>query len=181
MGVCVHVTAHQHSSCRALFVNVPIKLQFLPQVQKLFLQLTVALRLPVASVPCQCNRQVHHSLLLPVSPILVHICLTVHRFTDMSADHGAVAKELERANEEFKEFERKDIKYREDLKHLKAKLKKLQEKLTKDTAKMQVRRCCVATGCMHLASALISQQVLCIRAYLQWLTLVTPACSGCCA
>lgn len=56
----------------------------------------------------------------------------------MSAGHGAVAKELERANEEFKEFERKDIKYREDLKHLKAKLKKLQDKLSKDSAKMQV-------------------------------------------
>ena len=56
----------------------------------------------------------------------------------MSADHGSVAKELERANEEFKEFERKDIKYREDVKHLKAKLKKLQDKLVKDTAKMQV-------------------------------------------
>ena len=56
----------------------------------------------------------------------------------MSADHGSVAKELERANEEFKEFERKDIKYREDVKHLKVKLKKLQDKLTKDTAKMQV-------------------------------------------
>ena len=59
----------------------------------------------------------------------------------MSADYGAVAKELERANEEFKEFERKDIKYREDLKHLKAKLKKLQEKLSKDSAKMQVIAC----------------------------------------
>ena len=56
----------------------------------------------------------------------------------MSADHGSVAKELERANEEFKEFERKDIKYREDLKHLKAKLKKLQDKLGKDSARMQV-------------------------------------------
>ena len=61
-----------------------------------------------------------------------------YRFKDMSADHGGVAKELERANEEFKEFERKDIKYREDLKHVKAKLKKLQEKLTKDSAKMEV-------------------------------------------
>lgn len=65
-----------------------------------------------------------------------------NRFKDMSTDHGGVAKELERANEEFKEFERKDIKYREDLKHLKAKLKKLQEKLVKDSAKMQV---CVLT------------------------------------
>lgn len=66
--------------------------------------------------------------------VIVHSC----RFKDMSADHGSVAKELERANEEFKEFERKDIKYREDLKHVKAKLKKLQEKLTKDSAKMEV-------------------------------------------
>ena len=49
-----------------------------------------------------------------------------------------MAKELERANEEFKEFERKDIKYREDLKHLKAKLKKLQDRLAKDSARMQV-------------------------------------------
>ena len=61
-----------------------------------------------------------------------------YRFKDMSADHGSVAKELERANEEFKEFERKDIKYREDLKHVKAKLKKLQDKLTKDSSKMEV-------------------------------------------
>lgn len=66
---------------------------------------------------------------------LLYACL---RFKDMSADHDSVAKELERANEEFKEFERKDIKYREDVKHLKAKLKKLQDKLAKDTAKMQV-------------------------------------------
>lgn len=56
----------------------------------------------------------------------------------MSADHGSVAKELERANQEFKEFERKDIKYREDLKHLKAKLKRLQDRLAKDSARMQV-------------------------------------------
>ncbi|KAL0027544.1 hypothetical protein WJX77_009918 [Trebouxia sp. C0004] len=59
------------------------------------------------------------------------------KFKDMSADHGSVAKELERANEEFKEFERKDIKYREDLKHLKAKLKRLQDRLAKDSARMQ--------------------------------------------
>ena len=65
----------------------------------------------------------------------------------MSTDHGGVAKELERANEEFKEFERKDIKYREDLKHLKAKLKKLQEKLAKDSAKMQVCMLTTHTWC----------------------------------
>lgn len=71
---------------------------------------------------------------LTVITVMVCSC----RFKDMSADHGSVAKELERANEEFKEFERKDIKYREDLKHVKAKLKKLQEKLNKDTTKMEV-------------------------------------------
>ena len=76
------------------------------------------------------------------------------RFKDMSADHGGVAKELERANEEFKEFERKDIKYREDLKHVKAKLKKLQEKLAKDSAKMQVEPVLLQPLC-SAASALV--------------------------
>lgn len=33
--------------------------------------------------------------------------------------------------EEFKEFERQDVKYREDLKHMKQKLKKLEDKLEK--------------------------------------------------
>lgn len=70
--------------------------------------------------------------------IVISVIACSCRFKDMNADHGGVAKELERANEEFKEFERKDIKYREDLKHVKAKLKKLQEKLTKDSAKMEV-------------------------------------------
>ena len=77
----------------------------------------------------------------------------------MSTDHGGVAKELERANEEFKEFERKDIKYREDLKHLKAKLKKLQEKLAKDSAKMQV--------CMLTADSLVSLVLICLQALQQ--------------
>lgn len=33
--------------------------------------------------------------------------------------------------EDFKEFERQDVKYREDLKHMKQKLKKLEDKLEK--------------------------------------------------
>ena len=89
---------------------------------------------------------VHRSLLAEQQRIfntrqaltVMKVMVCPYRFKDMSADHGSVAKELERANEEFKEFERKDIKYREDLKHVKAKLKKLQDKLTKDSAKMEV-------------------------------------------
>ncbi|KAG2619208.1 hypothetical protein PVAP13_3NG140858 [Panicum virgatum] len=36
---------------------------------------------------------------------------------------------------QFKEFERKDVKYREDLKHLKQKIKKLEDKVQKDMSK----------------------------------------------
>ena len=38
---------------------------------------------------------------------------------------------LKKSAEEFKEFERQDLKYREDLKHIKQKLKKLDEKMEK--------------------------------------------------
>lgn len=38
---------------------------------------------------------------------------------------------LKSCAEEFKEFERQDLKYREDLKHMKQKLKKLDEKMEK--------------------------------------------------
>ncbi len=54
-------------------------------------------------------------------------------------EHEAISKELERANKDFKEFERKDIKAREDLKHAK------------------VRRGC--RGCRH--------SVLCFPLHLQ--------------
>ena len=46
-------------------------------------------------------------------------------------------KELDAANERFKEYERKDVKLREDIKHLTAKHKKLTDKLAKDTAKAE--------------------------------------------
>lgn len=39
-----------------------------------------------------------------------------------SKEHAVVQAELERASSEFKEFERKDIKYREDVKHSKQKV-----------------------------------------------------------
>ena len=48
-------------------------------------------------------------------------------------------RELDAANERFKEYERKDVKLREDIKHLSAKQKKLTDKLAKDTAKAEVR------------------------------------------
>ena len=43
--------------------------------------------------------------------------------------------ELDRATKEFAEFERKDIKHREDLKNMKSRAKKLDEKVAKDTKK----------------------------------------------
>ncbi len=46
-------------------------------------------------------------------------------------------RELDAANERFKEYERKDVKLREDIKHLAAKHKKLTDKLAKDTAKAE--------------------------------------------
>ncbi len=48
-------------------------------------------------------------------------------------------KELDAANERFKEYERKDVKLREDIKHLQAKQKKLADKRSKDSAKAQAR------------------------------------------
>ncbi|KAG5226926.1 structural maintenance of chromosomes protein [Salix suchowensis] len=43
---------------------------------------------------------------------------------------------LRTCKEEFKEFERQDVKYREDLKHMKQKMKKLEDKLEKDSSKI---------------------------------------------
>ncbi|KAI8533943.1 hypothetical protein RHMOL_Rhmol10G0050100 [Rhododendron molle] len=43
---------------------------------------------------------------------------------------------LRRCKEEFKEFERQDVKYREDLKHMKQRIKKLDEKIEKDSSKI---------------------------------------------
>ncbi|PON67311.1 Structural maintenance of chromosomes protein [Trema orientale] len=45
--------------------------------------------------------------------------------------------ELKRCKEEFKDFEREDVKYREDLKHMKQKIKKLTDKLEKDSSKIE--------------------------------------------
>ncbi|EFN54921.1 hypothetical protein CHLNCDRAFT_134635 [Chlorella variabilis] len=57
------------------------------------------------------------------------------KYNVVTGEHQVIAKELEKAHATFKEFERKDIKYREDLKHLKQKLKKVEEKMAKDGTK----------------------------------------------
>ncbi|KAF4390757.1 hypothetical protein G4B88_015647 [Cannabis sativa] len=44
---------------------------------------------------------------------------------------------LRKCKEEFKQFEREDVKYREDLKHMKQKIKKLTDKLEKDSSKIE--------------------------------------------
>ena len=44
---------------------------------------------------------------------------------------GKLRAELDKATKEFAEFERKDIKHREDLKNMKQRAKKLDEKLAK--------------------------------------------------
>ena len=56
-----------------------------------------------------------------------------------STQHAAVQRELDAATERFKEFERRDVRLREDLKHLKAKRRKLAERLQRDAAKHTVR------------------------------------------
>ena len=40
-------------------------------------------------------------------------------------------KELESCAEQYKEYDRKDVKYKEDIKHSKTKQKKLEDKLAK--------------------------------------------------
>eukprot|EP00884_Botryococcus_braunii_P019465 jgi/Botrbrau1/6201/Bobra.0344s0041.1 len=62
---------------------------------------------------------------------------TQKRFEAESVEHTRIQTELERAHEDFKSFERKDIKLREDIKHLKTKGKKLKDKLQKDAAKAE--------------------------------------------
>lgn len=44
---------------------------------------------------------------------------------------------MKACKDKFKEFERKDVKYREDLKHLKQKIKKLEDKTEKDMSKIE--------------------------------------------
>ena len=66
-------------------------------------------------------------------------CLCAGRVKAEAKQHAAVQRELDAATERFKEFERRDVKLREDLKHLKARRKKLAERSQKDGAKQTVR------------------------------------------
>ncbi|KAK3188084.1 hypothetical protein Dsin_027645 [Dipteronia sinensis] len=56
--------------------------------------------------------------------------------------------DLRVCKEEFKEFQRQDVKYREDLKHTKQKIKKLEDKLEKDSSKIDnlMKECEVSTN-----------------------------------
>ncbi|KAH1147952.1 hypothetical protein GYH30_042876 [Glycine max] len=44
---------------------------------------------------------------------------------------------MRKCKEEFKEFERQDVKYREDFKHVNQKIKKLEDKVEKDSSKIE--------------------------------------------
>ena len=52
-----------------------------------------------------------------------------------SKAHSKIAAELEKAKKDFESFERKDVKFREDMKHLKAKKKKAEDKLAAEAKK----------------------------------------------
>ena len=59
------------------------------------------------------------------------------RFKASDAERAAIQARLDEADEQMREFERRDIKHREDRKHAKAKLKKAEDKLAKDSAALQ--------------------------------------------
>ncbi len=61
------------------------------------------------------------------------------RFNEAKEINAALLKDLDAKQEAFKAFERKDLKLREDMKHLGAKKKKIQQKKSKDEEKSQVR------------------------------------------
>ncbi|MCH90058.1 structural maintenance of chromosomes protein 4-like, partial [Trifolium medium] len=44
---------------------------------------------------------------------------------------------MRKCKEEFKEFERQDVKYREDFKHMNQKIKKLEDKVQKDSSRIE--------------------------------------------
>lgn len=100
------------------------------------------------------------SYALPQSPHVPWLC--ARRVKAEAKQHAAVQRELDAANERFKEFERRDVKLREDLKHLKARRQKLAERAQKEGAKQTVRestsmlspncvRVCAVRGC-HASS-----------------------------
>lgn len=70
--------------------------------------------------------------------------LVSFRYNQAKQENDQLSKELESKREQFKEFERKDIKLREDMKHLGAKKKKTTTKMSKDEEKMKAS---LSLGC----------------------------------
>lgn len=64
--------------------------------------------------------------------------MTSCRYKADSKVHSDIQSELDKSDESMKGFECKDIKLREDMKHLKGKLKKLTDKIGKDAKKSEV-------------------------------------------
>ena len=63
--------------------------------------------------------------------------LGARRFKESEQMRAADQAELDAAAAEIAEFERRDVKFKEDRRHCKAKLKKAEEKLAKDAARLQ--------------------------------------------
>lgn len=59
------------------------------------------------------------------------------RHKELIGELTKVQAELDQSVKDYAEFERKDIKYREDLKHMKANVKKIEAKLAKDVEKQK--------------------------------------------
>ncbi len=62
----------------------------------------------------------------------------MHSFNKEAAEHQKLQAELDKANEAMKEFERRDVRFQEELKQLKQKLQKLADKQSKDQSKSEV-------------------------------------------
>ena len=63
--------------------------------------------------------------------------VTEAKFKAQATEMNEVQQNLEKTTKEFAEFEKKDVKFREDLKHMKQQVKKLDEKLTKESAQKE--------------------------------------------
>ena len=74
----------------------------------------------------------------------------VRRFKESDRVRAADQAELDAAAAEITEFERRDVKYKEDRRHCKAKLKKAEEKLAKDAARLQARWLGLGSARSHL-------------------------------
>lgn len=73
----------------------------------------------------------NRSLYTALSLWVIHFLLPVRFSIRCSVDNQELDNDLRKCKEEFKEFERQDVKFREDLKHKKQKIKKLEEKIEK--------------------------------------------------